>query len=94
MWEVYEHRRAAKRLDRLPKEILKRYEKWKDIVRISGPAGLRLIKGFHDEGLHGEWKGHRSSRLGEQYRVIYMVEEQKVLVLVLDITAHDYRRKS
>ena len=92
MREVYEHRRAAKRLDRLPKEVLKRYEKWKDIVRISGPHGLRLIKGFHDEALHGEWKGHRSSRLGEQYRVIYMVGEQKVLVM--DVTAHDYRRKS
>ena len=92
MWEVYEHRRAAKRLDRLPKEVLKRYEKWKDIVRISGPHGLRLIKGFHDEALHGEWKGHRSSRLGEQYRVIYMVGQQKVLVM--DVTAHDYRRKS
>ena len=92
MWEVYEHRRAAKRLDRLPKEVLKRYEKWKDIVRISGPDGLRLIKGFHDEALHGEWKGHRSSRLGEQYRVIYMVGQQKVLVM--DVTAPDYRRKS
>ena len=54
MWEVYEHRRASKRLDRLPLELLKRYEKWKDIVRISGPAGLRLIKGFHDEGLQGK----------------------------------------
>jgi len=92
MWEVYEHRRAAKRLDRLPKKVLKRYEKWKDIVGISGPDGLGLIKGFHDEALHGEWKGHRSSRLGEQYRVIYMVGEQKVLVM--DVTAHDYRRKS
>lgn len=89
---MYEHRRAAKRLDRLPKEVLKRYEKWKDIVRISGPDGLRLIKGFHDEALHGEWKGHRSSRLGEQYRVIYMVGEERVLVM--DVTAHDYRRKS
>jgi proteic killer suppression protein len=94
MWEIYEHRRAAKRLDRLPKEVLKRYEKWKDIVTVSGPEGLRLIKGFHDEGLHGKWKGHRSSRLGAQHRVIYLVEERRVLVLVLDITAHDYRRKS
>jgi len=94
MWEVYEHRRAVKRLDRLPKEVLKRYEKWKDIVRLSGPAGLRLIKGFHDEALRGEWKGHRSSRLGDQYRVIYGVEESQVIVLVMDITAHDYRRKS
>ncbi|MDA2923493.1 type II toxin-antitoxin system mRNA interferase toxin, RelE/StbE family [Acidobacteria bacterium AH-259-L09] len=93
MWAVYEHRRVVKRLGRLPIEILKRYEKWKDIVRISGPAGLRLIKGFHDEALAGEWKGHRSSRLGQQYRVIYKVVAQKVLVQVIDLTAHDYRRK-
>ncbi len=93
MWTVYEHRRVVKRLERFPKEILKRYEKWKDIVRISGPAGLRLIKGFHDEPLSGEWKGNRSSRLGQQYRVLYEVVAQKVLVKVIDVSAHDYRRK-
>ncbi len=94
MWEVYEHRRASKRLGRLSVEVLKRYEKWKDVVKISGPSGLRLIKGFHDEALKGKWRGHRSSRLGQQYRVIYKIEERKVLVLVVDITAHDYRSKS
>jgi mRNA-degrading endonuclease RelE of RelBE toxin-antitoxin system len=93
MWEVYEHRRASKQLDRLPIELLKRYEKWKDIVRISGPAGLRLIKGFHDEGHQGGWEGHRSSRPNTQYRVIYKVEEQRILVLVMDVTAHDDRRQ-
>ena len=92
MWELYEHRRVVARLGRLPLEILKRYEKWKDIVRLSGPPGLRLIRGFHDEALRGEWKGHRSSRLGLRYRVIYLVEERQVRVLVIDITAHDYRR--
>lgn len=94
MWEVLEHRRASKRLDRLPKEVLKRYEKWKDIVRISGPVGLRLIKGFHDEVLKGQWKGHRSSRLGIQHRLIYKVEERRILILVVDITPHDYRSRS
>ena len=93
MWEVLEHRRVWKRLARLPIEVLKRYEKWKDIVRISGPQGLRLIKGFHDEGLRGEWKGHRSSRFNQQYRVIYRVVANDVLVQVIDVTAHDYRRK-
>ncbi|HEY7532543.1 MAG TPA: type II toxin-antitoxin system mRNA interferase toxin, RelE/StbE family [Nitrospiraceae bacterium] len=93
MWEIFEHRRAASRLDRLPREVLKRYEKWKDIVHVSGPPGLRLIKGFHDEQLRGEWKGHRSSRLGDQYRVIYKVEEHRVSVVVMDVTAHDYRRQ-
>lgn len=93
MWEIYEHRRVSKELKRLPIDILKRYEKWKDIVRISGPEGLRLIKGFHDEVLRGEWQGHRSSRLGNQYRAIYQVVAQEVVVLVVDITAHNYRKR-
>ena len=92
MWEILEHRRVSKKLSRFPAEVLKRYEKWKDIVRISGPGGLRLIKGFHDEALRGEWRGHRSSRLGIQHRVIYRVEAQEILVEVIDLTAHDYRR--
>ena len=87
------HRRVAGRVPHLPVEIVKRYEKWKDIVRISGSAGLRLIKGFHDEALRGEWNGHRSSRLGLQFRVIYRVVAHEILVQVIDVTAHDYRRK-
>lgn len=93
MWTVYEHRNAARKITRLPQEILKRYEKWKDIVNISGPEGLKLIKGFHGESLSGQWAGHRSSRLGLQYRVIYRVEKDKIFIEVIDITAHDYRRK-
>lgn len=93
MWEVLEHRRVSKKLDRLPQEVLKRYEKWKDIVQLSGPPGLRRIKGFHDEALRGEWKGHRSSRLGRQYRLIYRVLAQRVMIHVVDVTAHDYRKK-
>ena len=93
MWEVLEHRTVARRLARLPSEVLKRYEKWKDIVQVSGPESLRLVKGLHDEALRGEWKGHRSSRLGLQYRVIYRIEAEQVVVLVLEITSHDYRRK-
>lgn len=74
-------------------EVLARYEKWKDIVRVSGPRGLGLIKGFHDEALRGEWKGHRSSRLSLQYCVIYKVDAEEVEVLVVDMTPHDYRRR-
>ena len=93
MWEIYEHRRARKQLDELPVEILKRYEKWKDVVRISGPAGLRVIKGFRDEALKGDWRGHRSCRLNQRYRVIYRTDRDRVFVEVVDVTAHDYRRK-
>lgn len=93
MWEILEHRRVGRQLQGLPVEILKRYEKWKDIVAISGPQGLRLIRGFNDEALSGEWKGHRSSRLNQQYRVIYRVERELIRVEVVNVTAHDYRRK-
>lgn len=93
MWQIFEHRNVLRRVRKTPKDILKRYEKWKDIVQISGPLGLRLIRGFNDEALRGEWKGHRSSRLGDQYRVIYRVENNRFFVLVIDLTPHDYRRK-
>jgi toxin HigB-1 len=93
MWEIYEHRKAAKQLESLPIDVLKRYEKWKDILSISGPDGLRKIRGFRDEALRGDWKGHRSSRLNIQYRVIYKIERDLVLVQVVNVTPHDYRRK-
>jgi len=93
MREVYEHRSLVRKLSRIPVEILKRYEKWKDIVAISGPEGLRWIKGFHDEALREKWSGHRSSRLGLRYRLIYRIENKKLYVQVIDITAHDYRKK-
>ena len=93
MWQILEHRNVLRRVRKMPKQVLKRYEKWKDIVHLSGPVGLRLIRGFNDEPLRGEWKGHRSSRLGEQYRVIYKIESNRLLVMVIDLTAHDYRRK-
>jgi addiction module RelE/StbE family toxin len=93
MWEIEEHRRVDKQLSgSVPIDVLKRYEKWKDIARISGPQGLRLIKGFHDEALSGEWKGHRSSRLGLQWRVIYRVVANVLLIQVIQVTGHDYRR--
>jgi proteic killer suppression protein len=93
MWEIYEHRRVERQLRKLPVDILKRYEKWKDIVSISGPQGLRLIRGFNDETLSGEWSGFRSSRLNQQYRVIYRVERQEVRIDVVSVNPHDYRRK-
>ena len=73
-------------------EILKRYEKWKDIAMLSGPQGLRAIRGFRDEALSGDLKGCRSSRLSEQWRVIYSVEADVMTVQVVRVTPHDYRR--
>jgi addiction module RelE/StbE family toxin len=77
---------------KLAPATVQRYEKWKDIVKISGPQGLKLIRGFHDEALSGNWKDFRSSRLNIQYRAIYKVLKDQVLVEVERVTPHDYRR--
>ena len=93
MWRIEEHRRVEKQLSgAVPLEILKRYEKWKDIAALSGPPGLRVIKVFHDESLSGEWKGHRSSRLGLKWRAIYRVAANVLLMQVIQVTPHDFRR--
>lgn len=92
MWRIEEHRRIDRQAASAPSEILKRYEKWKDIAALSGPPGLRLIKGLHDEALAAQWKGRRSSRLGDQWRVIYRVVAEALLFQVVSITAHDFRR--
>ena len=92
MWQVLEHRRIDRQLTKAPREILKRYEKWKDVAILSGPPGLRLIKGFHDDALAGEWRGWRSSRLGLQWRVIYRVVPNDGAFYVESLTPHDYRR--
>jgi len=92
MWRIEEHRRVDRQLASAPKEILKRHEKWKDVAALSGPPGLRLIKGFYDEALSGEWKGYRSFHLGDQWRVIYRVTADDLLFQIASITPHEYRR--
>jgi addiction module RelE/StbE family toxin len=92
MWTIFETSPARKEIGRCPHEILLKYEAWKSIVRLSGPAALRALPGLHDEALRGQWRGFRSSRLGRQWRVIYMVEHEMVTVSVVRVTPHDYRR--
>lgn len=93
MWQILEHKRLDRRFKTLPVDVLKRYEKWKDVVSISGPESLGLIRGFRNEALCGQWKGYRSSRLSLKYRVTYKVETTEIFVKVIDVTDHDYRKK-
>ena len=93
MWRIEEHSRLDKQLDSTPLDIQQRYEKWKDIASISGPPGLRAIRGFRDESLAGQWKGYRSSRLSLKCRVIYRVVASQLLFQIVEVTPHDYRRR-
>ena len=90
MWLIKEHRLIEKILHKLPPEIIKKYELWKDIIFRHGPEKLREFPGFHDEKLKGDREGQRSSRLSLYYRVIYAVERNEVTVYVFKITPHKY----
>ncbi len=91
MWTVLEQRAAAKAIDKLPHHVGEKYAFWCAIVRQSGPEGLRAIKSFHDEKLTGKLASIRSSRLNEQWRVLYRVEADVVTVFVERITPHGDR---
>jgi addiction module RelE/StbE family toxin len=93
MWNVFLETKAAKALNKAPKEIQEKFEKWKDIVQLQGPKGLFEIKGFSDHALKGEWQGARASSLNNQWRVIYCVIANEVKILVMEVTTHDYRKK-
>ena len=80
-------------MQKLPKPVLEKYLKWVDVIEQSGPEQLLKLTVLYDEGLSGKLNGQRSSRLGLRYRVIYQIQDDQVLVLVIDINAHDYRSK-
>jgi len=79
MWTVELNKQVKNGLRKLPLSVRNALTVWINIAHIEGPVGL--------------WKGYRSSRLSKQYRVIYQVHKDIVRIVVLDVTAHDYRRK-
>jgi addiction module RelE/StbE family toxin len=94
MWLIKESRKAIKQLKKCPKNILQEYEVWKKVIELSGPKAIRDITGYKDHSLKGEWSGTRSSYLNKKWRVIYYVHKKEVQVFVMEVNAHDYRKKS
>jgi plasmid maintenance system killer protein len=90
MWHIREHKKLEKIITKLPAQVVKKYELWKDIIFRHGPKKLKEFPGFHDEKLTGDRSGQRSSRLNLQYRVIYEVDKDIVTIYVIEITDHDY----
>jgi plasmid maintenance system killer protein len=90
MWHIFEHKDIQKAISKLPSQVIRKYELWKDIVFRHGPGKLREFPGFHDEKLAGDREGQRSSRLNLLYRVIYIVDKESIMVFVVEITPHKY----
>jgi hypothetical protein len=80
----------TKTCSKLPINVVKKYELWKNIVFRHGPEKLKEFLGSHDENLQGVRKGQRSSRLSLRHRVVCTVERATITVFVLEIIPHDY----
>lgn len=90
-----ETKSAQKDLNKAPQEVLRAYEIWARLIEEHGVMILREFKGYHDEKLHGDWLGYRSSRLNYKWRIIYQADTSgKIQIIkIFRIAAHDYRRK-
>jgi len=93
MWTIELNRKVSKSLKKLPVDVQVNFDIWADTAAVEGPMGLRRVTGFRDEAFKEVWKGYRSSRLSKQYRVIYQVKKEIVSILVIDVNAHDYKRR-
>lgn len=93
MWLVKITKSAEKEIKKAPASVRDSFDAWKNLVEQQGPLGIQKINGYWDHALKGEWMGARASSLNQQWRVIYVVENQSIRILVLKITPHDYRRK-
>lgn len=69
-------------------------EKWVDLIEEFGPEQIQADSTWYDHELFDEWKGHRSSAFHFRGRIIYRVEEHRVVVVVVRITkTHDYKKE-
>jgi plasmid maintenance system killer protein len=91
MWTILEEHEAKKVLDKLPPQVASKYSVWYATAHQLGPAGLRALKSFHDEKLSGRMAHLRSSRLSLQWRVIYAVKADVMIVRVVEIVPHVYK---
>lgn len=76
---------------KIPKEVLKNFEKWKAGIKQQGLLEIRKIPGYHDEP-YEKFPGSRSIRLKDGWRVFYKIENQdgKEIINVFKISLHDY----
>jgi mRNA-degrading endonuclease YafQ of YafQ-DinJ toxin-antitoxin module len=86
-WRVVESRLLRKQWQRAPRRVQADYEFWREQVRILGP---NRQGGYRTHALHGGRSGQRSAWLGRQWRVIFRVVEDELIVEALELIPHSY----
>lgn len=86
-WRVIESRLLARQIRRAPREIQEKYAVWRDLVECLGP---QLRGGFRVHPLQGDRRGQKSAWLNRQWRVIFKVLDDQLIVEALELTPHKY----
>lgn len=89
-------KRASKVLTKVPKAVVARLLASQQVVEVYGLPAASRQPSLHDEPLKGKWAHQkaRSIRLSGQWRAIYVKHGSDLVVVeVLNVTAHDCRKK-
>ena len=98
-WSVEMTKEAEKELrsdfesGRVTADDVKVIKRWIADVEDQGLEYAQHKSDWRDHELEGEWKNHRAISFSYTGRVIYRVENEKVIVRVVRVTAdHDYKK--
>ncbi len=80
--------RVNKKLRYIPPHMLVRLQHWIKQLKLIGIEELRKHPGYRDKLLKGERKGQRCIRLSKSWRVFYIEENDKIIIL--EINHHEY----
>lgn len=76
----------------LTREDLQALAKWVDAIESRGPEHVQTAY-WNDHPLEAEWTGLRSASFSLRGRVIYRIEDGRLVVMVVRVTAtHNYRK--
>src|SRR5437773_1252032 len=95
--EMTKEAEATLRLDftagKITPEDVKVIKRWIADVEEQGLEYAQNRSDWRDHDLEGEWKGHRAISFSIKGRVIYQVENEKVVVRVVRVTVdHNYKK--
>lgn len=96
--EMTKEAEASLRLDfktgKITADDIKVMKRWMADVEEQGLEYAQNRSDWRDHELEGEWKEHRAISFSNKGRVIYRVENEKIIVRVVRVTAdHDYSKK-
>ena len=90
-WQIIDYK-FKKEINNLPTQCKKKYAVFKYISECSGLSGIRNYPGLKLERLKGGLKGIFSIRLNIAYRVLFIVDEEKKLIEICEVSKHEYNQ--